>query len=142
MGSISAGVVEAKHLDEGKVPLDSLPFEAVAHVGRVIRYGEKKYGRNNWTKGMVWSKLLGSTLRHLFAWAMGEDRDPESGEYHLAHACTDTLFLLTYQLEGLGEDNRRKVNESCETVGDECQTEVPPQDVTANTAPSAVELRY
>lgn len=109
---------EAKHLDAGKVPLDSLPFEAVCHVGRVIRYGEKKYGMDNWAKGMAWRKLLGSTLRHIVAWAMGEDRDEESGEYHLAHACTDILFLLTYQLEGRGTDNRRKTWEVVEQPND------------------------
>jgi hypothetical protein len=113
---------EAKHFDAEKIPLDSLPFEAICHVGRIIRFGEKKYGRNNWTKGMPWNKLLGSTLRHIFAWASGEDKDKESGESHLAHACTDLLFLITYQLEGLGEDNRRKVN--AETVGDECQPQL------------------
>jgi hypothetical protein len=97
---------EAVKFDSEKVPLDLLPFEALVEVGKVLNFGAKKYARHNWRKGFHWSRLLGAALRHLFSWARGEDRDPETGLSHLAHAACTVLFLLSHELEGLGEDDR------------------------------------
>ncbi len=99
----------AKHFDEGKPPVDLIPWDAMREVSRVYGYGESKYGDFNYLKGMPWRKLYGSTLRHLFAWSIGEDLDAESGLPHLAHACCDILMLLTYALRKLGTDNRAKL---------------------------------
>ena len=44
-------------------------------------------------------------LRHIFAWASGERVDAESGLSHLAHAGANVLFLLTYELKGIGNDD-------------------------------------
>lgn len=87
-----------------------LPPEALTEIAKVLAFGAEKYGRHNWRKGMAWSRLLGAILRHLFAWMQGEDKDPESGLSHLAHAGCDILFLLTYELNALGTDDRYKGN--------------------------------
>lgn len=99
---------EATHYSRGKPSLQQLHFRALMRVMDVAEYGEKKYGRWNWKKGMKWSELQGSALRHLFWWSMGEDSDPESGLPHLAHAAWNILTLLDYALEDLGTDDRYK----------------------------------
>jgi hypothetical protein len=66
----------------------------------------KSTGDHNWRKGMAWHRLFGAALRHLWAWYRGEKADPETGLSHLAHAACCVLFLLTYELKGLGTDDR------------------------------------
>lgn len=105
----SAPSLQAKHFDEGKPPVDLIPWDAMREVARVYGYGETKYGDFNYLKGMPWRRLYGSTLRHLFSWSVGEDLDKESGLPHLAHACCDILMLLTYAVRKLGTDNRAKL---------------------------------
>lgn len=63
-------------------------------------------GARNWEKGFKWSRLFGSTLRHLFAWYRGETIDPESGLNHLSHAACNIIFLLEFSHTGAGEDDR------------------------------------
>lgn len=92
--------------DQDKPPLDLLPMEALIQVADVLKDGAIKYGRNNWQKGMRWTRLLGGALRHLFAWGKGEDTDPETGRSHLAHAACCVLFLISYQTYQKGDDDR------------------------------------
>ncbi len=92
--------------DIGKPRLDLLPFDALEEVGRVLTLGADKYGDRNWERGMAWSRLLGAALRHLFSWAIRSGRDAESGRSQLAHAAADILFLLAYEIRGIGEDDR------------------------------------
>jgi len=97
---------EGLKYDTGKVPLELLPPEALIEIAKVLAFGAEKYGRHNWRKGMAWSRLVGAILRHLFAWMLGEDKDPESGLSHLAHAGCDILFLMSYEIQGSGTDDR------------------------------------
>lgn len=92
--------------DSEKNLLQLLPFSALEEVGKCLTYGANKYEPNNWRGGFKWTRLLGSTLRHLFAWSRGIDTDEESGLSHLAHAATNILFLLEHVTEGLGTDDR------------------------------------
>lgn len=94
-----------KH-DQSKTRLDLLPFAALEEVGAVLTLGAAKYSAHNWAKGTDWSRYLGATLRHVFAFARGENLDPETGRSHLAHAICCLLFLLTFQLESKGTDDR------------------------------------
>lgn len=98
--------------DQGKNRLDLFPFAALEEVGRAFTYGAKKYevdgvpGDHNYRKGFLWTRYLGSCLRHVFKWAQGEDTDPESGLPHLAMACCRLLMLLDAHLHKYGTDNR------------------------------------
>jgi len=96
----------AKRYDVGKSMMSLLPFEALREVGNVLTYGAKKYAAHNWRKGMKWSRVQDSLLRHYERFAAGEDFDPETGLYHTAQLACNALFLLSYQLLGLGEDDR------------------------------------
>ena len=94
-----------KKFDAGKPSMSLLPGEAMEAIARVLDYGAKKYDAHNWRKGMSWSRLLDGGLRHLFAFARGERKDPETGLSHLAHAGAGLLFLITYEATGNGKDD-------------------------------------
>ncbi len=96
-----------KH-DDGKVRLDLLPFEALQSTAEVLTFGMKKYDAHNWRKGLVWSRLIAALLRHLFAWISGQDKDPETGLSHLAHASCCLMFLQTFEITNTGLDDRYK----------------------------------
>ena len=86
-----------KHLDDGKPRWDLLPLDAVEGVVKILTYGTKKYASRNWELGIDYSKIYGSTMRHLKAWFQDrEDIDPESGLPHINHAACDILFLAAY----------------------------------------------
>jgi hypothetical protein len=102
----SPGMLEGVKHDQGKVPLDLLPFGALEEVAKVMGHGADKYGRYNYANGMNWSRCLGAALRHIFSWAKGDSIDPETGLNHLSHATCNLLFLLTYQQHNLGKDDR------------------------------------
>lgn len=90
----------------GKAPLDLLPWEALGPVAEAFACGARKYRRDNWRSLTSRRVYLGAALRHLAAWAMREDTDPDSGLPHLAHAAASVLILLTAEIHGLGEDDR------------------------------------
>lgn len=93
--------------DEGKAPLAQLPPEGWRAVARVQAYGHKKYGDfNNYRKGMEASRQADCIARHLLAWLDGEDKDPESGESHLAHVATRAMFVLQNIKDGTLIDDR------------------------------------
>lgn len=92
--------------DQGKNPLELLPVESLLAVGEVLRHGAAKYHAHNWRGGMLWSRLQGAALRHLFAHMQGQDTDSESGMLHLAHCACCILFLLSYQLTENGTNDR------------------------------------
>lgn len=94
--------------DKEKPPVNLLPAQPLIEISRVLGFGREKYKAWNWAKGMEWSRIVGSLHRHVLAWQEGEDVDEESGLNHLAHAGCCILFLLAYQIYGIGEDDRWK----------------------------------
>lgn len=99
-------LTEGVKLDAGKPRTDLLPGDALLEVSAVLDYGARKYAERNWEKGMAWGRLSGAALRHLWAWARGEDVDPESGHRHLAHFACCALMLLALTMRGVGADDR------------------------------------
>jgi len=97
--------------DQGKTDWSLMPFEAVEEINRVLEFGAKKYAAHNWKTGdgFKYTRVLNSLLRHIFAWSRGEDRDPESGLSHLAHAGCNVIFLLYYSKykDRYNNDDRR-----------------------------------
>ena len=96
-----------KH-DSGKPDLSLLPQILITETAKAYMYGEKKYGRYNYEGGFESHRLLGACLRHVFAWNEGEERDPESGVSHLAHAAATIGMLLRCQQLGSLTDTRTK----------------------------------
>lgn len=79
---------------------------ALEEVGKVAGYGQEKYARGNYLKGYPWSWTIDACYRHFLAVQAGEDRDLESGLLHAAHAAWHLLALVSFQLRGLGTDDR------------------------------------
>jgi len=93
--------------DSGKPRPELLPSAALLEISKVMAFGAKKYGDNNWREGgFDWTRIMGAMQRHLLAFNDGEDLDPETGLSHIAHVGCNALFLLEHILKGYGDDNR------------------------------------
>lgn len=80
--------------DDGKAPMDLLDPYAMTQLANVLAFGARKYAAHNWRKGLSKSRLIAAALRHLFAYLGGQDKDPETGLSHVAHAMCCCMFLL------------------------------------------------
>lgn len=96
-----------KH-DGGKPSMALLSPAALIEVAKVLDFGAKKYDAWNWKGGFKWGRLASAVLRHIFAWLSGEDKDPETGLSHLAHAMCGLMFLVDFEVNKIGEDDRYK----------------------------------
>jgi len=99
----------AAHFDSGKPRLELLPYESLAEIAKVFDYGFSKYGVGNWSKGMLWTKMAASILRHTYKWLAGIDKDEESGLSHMAHAGACVVMILYYEQYKKEMDNRLTV---------------------------------
>ena len=98
----------ALKFDSGKLPLHLLSTEAMNQTAAVLAFGAEKYAEHNWRKGFVWSRPLSAAMRHITAFNAGEDKDPESGLSHLAHAACCIMFLLEFEKTRKELDDRYK----------------------------------
>ena len=105
-GDIEALKQEGYRDDEGKPPIHLIPAEAILMLANIFEYGSKKYGDRNWEKGMDWSRMYASAMRHMLAFWMGENDDRESGYQHMAHATWNCMALMCYVFWGIGFDDR------------------------------------
>ena len=85
-----------KRFNKGKTRHDLTPAFAQEQYAKVITFGAKKYGPNNYRDGMKWSNVISSASRHLEAIKNGEDFDKESGLLHSAHMMCNSAFLTEY----------------------------------------------
>lgn len=83
--------------------LDPLSLLAVAEVAGM---GAQKYDRYNFLKGFRYSLAFDAGQRHRMLWWSGEERDPESGLSHMAHAAWQDLCLLSFDIRQIGTDDR------------------------------------
>lgn len=92
--------------DAGKDPWHLVPYDAVGAIVKVLAFGAGKYAPRNWEKGMDWSRCFGALQRHLVSWWNKEGVDPETGYSHLWHAGCCIMFLIAFELRGIGTDDR------------------------------------
>lgn len=98
----------ALKFDQDKLPLHLLSTEAMNQTAAVLAFGAEKYAAHNWRKGFAWSRPLAAAMRHITAFNAGEDKDPESGLSHLAHAACCIMFLLEFEKTHKELDDRYK----------------------------------
>jgi hypothetical protein len=111
----------AVKFDSGKLRWDLLPFDAVEALVALYTIGAQKYADNNWLKGFHWMRTVAALLRHLTLWILapmrGEDGlDHDNDKYckelglptpsHLDGVIWNAVALRTFELRGLGTDNR------------------------------------
>lgn len=88
----------AVHHDGDKEPIHLIPPEALMALATVYKFGAGKYSDpRNWEKGMEWSRLYDSAMRHMLKFWNGEDDDPESGLPHIWHAMWNVCALVWYR---------------------------------------------
>jgi hypothetical protein len=104
-----AKLSEGKKYDTEKPPMDLLSPIAMEEISKVLGFGKGKYGTHNWRAGIAWSRVIAATLRHISSFNGGEDKDPETGLSHLAHAACGLMFLLEYEARRPEFDDRYKV---------------------------------
>lgn len=83
--------------DSDKPRIELISAIATVKKAQVMGHGAKKYGVDNWRKGIAWLRVIGALLRHTFAYLSGETNDPETGLSHMAHAACCCDFLLEYE---------------------------------------------
>lgn len=83
----TTGAVRDMH--EGKGDMASLPFAALLRLSKHYEAGAKKYGRWNYTKGILVSSFMDSALRHIVKYMDGQD-----DEDHLAAAAFNILGAM------------------------------------------------
>lgn len=92
----SGHTVTFKKFDSDKPELERLMrFGILQEVCRNMKFGAEKYGDDNWRlcKKSEVGRYYGAALRHINSAYNGEEKDPESGLPHLAHAITCLLFI-------------------------------------------------
>jgi hypothetical protein len=82
------------------LPTVNMPKYGHRHLG--------KYPEGNWEKGMPWTEVIASAMRHLEAIRLGEDIDAESGLLHAAHLQCNAAMLTEYYFTKQDFDNRKK----------------------------------
>jgi len=92
--------------DADKPMWDLFMWRAALGVVRVLTYGAKKYSAHNWEKGIKYSRLFAAAQRHLSAYWLGANIDPESNLPHLDHAICDLMMMREMSTLHPSEDDR------------------------------------
>lgn len=79
---------------------------AIEEVAKIAAFGADKYLRYNWKKGLPYTGVVDSLLRHLTAFINGADLDSESGCLHLGHVAWNALALLEFYYRHPDLDDR------------------------------------
>ena len=94
--------------DQEKVDLHVLDPLFVEGTARVSQFGEQKYGKSNWKKGLTQTRIINAIRRHLAQIEKGEDIDDESGFHHAYHIAGGCQFLAYQHRNGQSHlDDRR-----------------------------------
>lgn len=100
VSSSQTATTGGRKFDGGKLRYGLVPPLALAETVKVLTFGAEKYEPDNW-KIVPDSKrrYFDALQRHLWAWQMGEQLDPESGLHHLAHAMCCLMFLYEHDVK-------------------------------------------
>ena len=91
-----------------KLRYDLIPPIANREYAKVWTHALGKYPEGNWEKGMPWTEVIASAMRHLEAIRLREDIDEESGLLHAAHLQANAAMLTEYYFTKQDFDNRKK----------------------------------
>lgn len=97
--------------NEGKLKWSLVSWKALEPMVKVLMFGAKKYAAFNWQKGLSYTEVCESLLRHVHAFLEGEDNDPESKIEHVGHILCNAMFLSYMFLFKKNKDDRNKGQE-------------------------------
>jgi hypothetical protein len=106
--SATTGKGTGLRYNKGKLRYDLVEPRAFRDFVEVLTDGANKYFDRNWENGLSWTSVLASLKRHIQAIELGEDRDPESGRLHIAHAACNVHFLNAFYYTFPQGDDRPK----------------------------------
>lgn len=90
--------ISCAHLAEER---EEVLFPDVYMCGKILNileYGRKTYGAFNWQNlENGFTRFCEAANRHMIAYLSGEGADKDTGESHLAHFCTNILFMLWFK---------------------------------------------
>ena len=130
----SEGVNPKDLIGTKKAPLHLVPPALAIRVAPVLALGAAKYGPFNWRQYPVkLSVYLEAAQRHLLAFADGQDLDPESGEWHVAHAAACLAIVL--DAEGIGHlvDDRPSPGPAADLLAAQDHSKPPEPSVAQRT---------
>lgn len=85
-----------------------VPAEMIMAVAEVFTEGAARYSPWNWLEHPAdWSVYISAHDRHMNAWKLRQDHDPQTGMWELAHAIANLSILLVLQIRRLGKDDRQ-----------------------------------
>ena len=102
--------------DENKPRYDLIPPEFLEGLAYLMGLGAKKYAERNCEKGTTWGRWYRAAHSHESAWWRKETYDPEDGQHHLLSAAWNLMMLYTYEIRGIGEDDRHTGNATRERM--------------------------
>lgn len=95
--------------NEGKTNYELIPVNSLEKAADIFYFGSKKYGKNNWEKGMKWTTVISSLERHLQSIKKGEDYDKESNKLHISHLICNAMMLSEYyDIYPQGDDRKMR----------------------------------
>jgi len=100
--------VRGLRYNNDKLRYDLIPALANREYAKIWTQALGKYPEGNWEKGMPWTEVIASAMRHLEAIRLGEDIDLESGLLHAAHLQANAAMLTEYYFTKQDFDNRKK----------------------------------
>jgi len=81
-----------RDVQEGKTRFGLLPISPLRRLAGLYARGAISYGEGNYEKGMPFSRVYESLLRHIYAWAEGD-----RVEDHLAAVAWNAFTLMYYE---------------------------------------------
>ncbi len=116
--AVRANPKAVRAVADNKPPLDYLEWGVLDSAARVMKSGADKYGRRNYRDTEILASVyVGALLRHVTAWAAGEDIDPDSGQPHLAHVVANCMVVESAGLAGTLVDDRHEKRSAPTYVG-------------------------
>ena len=96
--------------EDNKPRFDLIPVEALNRLAQHYTNGAKKYGDNNWRKGLPIERCYSSALRHLYQYKMGD-----VSEDHLS-AVVFNIFCIVTNQETKSPEKSDWIKDAFETI--------------------------
>jgi len=102
--------------DDEKIRYELLDPLFLEGISEVLTFGARKYCDHNWLKCNSVMRYFGAIMRHLWAWAKGEDNDQETGINHLFHAACCLMFMIGLVMRNKKSDDRVLVDKDINEI--------------------------